>query len=190
MSRCCTVEWATAFATAHESEVPNNDDKRMDLNNNMIGRRLFLASPTSTPAQAQAALLDYKLLWVNSKKMNVTVGIDYLVYLEPLQTLTVFDDGPEYDDIYTVSIAGNVVGDTPAGGSRAFEFNQIPSGTHSISVDCKLDGTKWGCGFQIRLQGASTLPNGGSSTSQIVIQEGQAHSTSFSFPTMTNVRVN
>ncbi len=190
MSKCCGVEWATAFATAHESNIPNNDDKRMDLNNNMVGRRLFSSSPDSTPAAAQSALLDYKLLWINSQQKNVTVGVDYLVYLEPKQTLTVFDDGPVFDDIYTVSIAGNVVGDTPQGASRGFEFNQLPSGTHSLVVNCKLDGTKGGCGFEIKILGASTLPDGSANTSQIVIQQGGAHTTSFTFPTMQSVRTN
>lgn len=190
MSNCCGVEWATAFATAHESNIPNNDDKRMDLNNNMVGRRLFSSAPTSTPAAAQASLLDYKLLWINSQRKNVTVGVDYLVYLEPKQTLTVFDDGPVFDDIYTVSIAGNVVGDTPQGASREFEFSQLPSGTHSLNVNCKLDGTRGGCGFQIRLAGASLLPDGTANTTQIVIQQGQTHTTSFSFPTMQSARTN
>lgn len=190
MSKCCTVAWATAFATAHESETPNNDDKRMDLNNNMVGRRLFSGSPQSAPATAQAALLDYKLLWINSKQKNVTVGVDYLVYLDPAQAVTVFDDGPDYDDIYTVKIAGKVVGDTPAGGSKAFEFDQIASGDHAIDIICKLDGTKGGCGFEIHLQGALTLPSGASTTSQIVIQETQTHSTTMTFPTMKTVRTN
>ncbi|KQP12035.1 hypothetical protein ASF45_32015 [Pseudorhodoferax sp. Leaf265] len=190
MSKCCSVGWATAFATAHESSVANDDDKRMDLNNNMIGRRLFTSAPNSTPEAAQAALLNYKLLWVNRIRKNVTVGVDYLVYLEPSQTLTVFDDGPDYDDIYTVSIAGKAVGDTPQGASREFEFDQIPSGDHTLTVNCKLDGTKGGCGFQIRLKGALTLPGGSSNTSQLVIQEGETHSTTFNFPTMNDARTN
>lgn len=190
MSQCCTVAWATAFATAHESEVPNDDDKRMDLNNNMVGRRLFIKSPTSTPSEAQAALLDYKLLWINAKQKNVTVGIDYLVYLEPTQSVTVFDDGPVYDDIYDVLVAGINVGETPAGGSKAFEFNQIPSGDHTLDIACKLDGTNGGCGFQILLRGALTLPSGASSTSQIVIQQSQTHNTMLTFPTMKTARTN
>jgi hypothetical protein len=190
MSKCCTVEWATAFATAHESEVPNNDDKRMDLNNNMIGRRLFSGAPQSAPTDAQAALLDYKLLWINSKRKNVTVGVDYLVYLEPAQSATVFDDGPDYDDIYTVTIVGKNVGDTPAGGSKAFEFDQIPSGTHAMDINCKLDGTKGGCGFEIHLQGALTLPSGASTTSQIVIRQAETHSTTLTFPTMKTAKTN
>lgn len=190
MSKCCTVEWATAFATAHESATPNNDDKRMDLNNNMIGRRLFSRSPQSAPAQAQAALLNYKLLWINSKQKNVSVGVDYLVYLAPAQSATIFDDGPVYDDIYTITIAEKNVGDTPAGGSKAFEFDQISSGTHPINIQCKLDGTKGGCGFEIHLQGASTLPSGAATTPQIVIQETQTHNTSITFPTMQDVKTN
>jgi len=190
MSKCCTVEWATAFATAHESEVPNNDDKRMDLNNNMVGRRLFSKSPHAAAADAQAALLDYKLLWINSKLKNVTVGVDYLVYLEPAQSVTVFDDGPDYDDIYTIGIAGKKVGDTPAGGSQAFQFDQIPSGSHALDINCKLDGTKGGCGFEIHLQGALTLPTGAATTSQIVIQEGETHATTMTFPTMKTARTN
>lgn len=190
MSNCCGVPWATAFATAHESAIPNNDDKRMDLNNNMIGRRLFSSSPNLTPADAQTELLNYKLLWVNSKQKNVTVGIDYLVYLEPMQTLTVFDDGPEYDDIYIVSVDGKVLGETPQGKSREFEFDQMPSGTHALDIYCKVDGTLGGCGFQIKFVGASTLPGGKNNTSQIIIQQGQTHSTSFTFPTMQSARIN
>lgn len=190
MSKCCTVAWATAFATAHESDGPNNDDKRMDLNNNMVGRRLFSGSPQSTPVQAQAAILGYKLLWINSKQKNVTVGVDYLVYLAPVQSVTVFDDGPVYDDIYTLTIAGRNVGDTPAGGSKAFELDQIPSGTHAMDINCKVDGTKGGCGFEIHLQGALTLPSGATTTSQIVIQQGETHSTSILFPTMETAKTN
>lgn len=188
MSKCCTVEWATAFATAHESEVPNNDDKRMDLNNNMVGRRLYASAPQSTHEAAQAALLDYKLLWINSRLKNVTVGVDYLVYLQPLQSMTFFDDGPEYDDIYTLAIAGKVVGETPAGGSKAFEFDQLVSGEHAADIHCKLDGTKGGCGFQIRLTGALRLPSGEASTQQIVIQETGSHATRLMFPTMKTAK--
>ena len=184
MSKCCTVEWATAFATAHESEVPNNDDKRMDLNNNMVGRRLYASAPQSTPEAAQAALLDYKLLWINPDLKNVTVGVDYLVYLKPVQSMTVFDDGPEYDDVYTLAFAGKPVGDTPAGGSKAFEFDQLVSGEHAADIRCKLDGTKGGCGFQIRLTGALRLPSGEASTQQIVIEENDSHATRLAFPTM------
>jgi len=185
------VEWATAFATAHESQVPNNDDKRMDLNNNMVGRRVFLKAPDATPAQAQDTLLDYPLLWVNSTLKNVTVGVDYLVYLDPAQTVTVFDDGPDYDDIYTVSIGGKVLGDTPAGASRAFEFDQLPSGKHKLDIFCKLDGTRGGCGFQIRIKGASTLvSNNRQNTSQIIIQQGGNHQDEFEFPTMRKAREN
>lgn len=106
----------------------------MDLNNNMVGRRLYASSPEASAAQAQSALLDHPLLWVNSRLKNVTVGIDRLVYLEPKQTLTVFDDGPVFDDIYTVGFQGNVLGDTPAGASRKFEFDQLPSGSHPLSI--------------------------------------------------------
>lgn len=117
----------------------------------------------------------------------MTVGIDYLFCLEPTETLTAFDDGPSYDDIYTVSITDKVVGDTPAGASRAFEFDQISSGTHPVDVFCKLDGTQGGCGFQIKLQGASQPPDGSKGTSQIVIQQGGTHSNALEFPTMKTV---
>jgi hypothetical protein len=190
MSKCCTVEWATAFATAHESQVPNNDDKRMDLNNNMVGRRLYSSAPQSTPTAAQSALLNNKLLYINSKQKNVTVGVGYLVYLEPVQSVTVFDDGPEYDDIYTLTIAGKNIGDTPAGGSRAFEFDQVASGTHALDIRCKLDGTKGGCGFEIHLTGALTLPSGANTTSQIVIRETETHSAAMIFPTMADAKIN
>jgi len=85
MSDCCTVEWATDFATAHESEGANDDDKRMDLNNNNIGRRIYSAADSATATEAHASLLQYNLLWINSDTKNVTVGVDYHVYLEPKQ---------------------------------------------------------------------------------------------------------
>jgi len=189
ISKCCTVEWATAITTAHESQAANNDDKRMDLNNNMIGRRLYTAAPNRTPAEAQAALLDYKLLWINSAMKNVTVGVDYLVYLAPKQNMTVYDDGPSYDDIYTVSFNGTVLGDTPSGASRKFEFDQLPSGNHQLNIFCKTDGTQGGCGFAILTEGASRLSNGQKSTPQIIIRESGTHTEAVSFATMQTLRV-
>lgn|GEM_PF-2318221 len=190
MSQCCGVQWAKAFATAHESEVPNNDDKRMDLNNNLIGRRLFTAAPAATADQAQSALLDYKLLWINSQLENVTVGIDYLVYLEPIQTMTVFDDGPEYDDIYELSVNEDNLGETPAGGSQVFEFDQMPSSDHSFGIYCQLDGTKGGCGFQIILYGALLLSTGSQQSPQIIIDESMTFYNLMTFPTMQASREN
>jgi len=189
MSECCSVKWAKAFATAHESETPNNDDRRMDLNNNIIGRRLY-SSGTTSASDAQSSLLDYNLLWINSTTKNVTVGVDYLVYLEPKQSMKVFDDGPEFDDIYTISIDGNELGDTPEGGSRDFNFNQIPSGDYPLSIFCKLDGTMGGCGFEIILTGASILSTGMQQTPQIVIQESETHTDTLTFPTMNSARTN
>ena len=187
MSKCCSVEWARAFANAHESQTPNNDDKRMDLNNNMIGRRVFVSNSSTSEAEAQTVLLDYKLLWLNEEQKNVVVGIDYLVYLCPMQSLTVFDDGPEFDDIYEIIWDERVLGTTPQGGSRAFEFSQIASDTYSLDIHCTLDGTKGGCGFQIILEGAMRLSSGQSQSSQIIINESAVHSIQITFPTM-NVR--
>ncbi len=189
MSECCTVEWATAFGTAHESEEPDSANRDMDLNNNMLGRRLFTANPTAAAAAAQDALLDYNVAWVNEKKKKVTIGIDYLVYLSPAQTLTVFDDGPSFDDIYVVSLEGKVLGETPAGSSQKFEFDQIYSGDRPLDIFCKLDGTQGGCGFEIILDGAMKLPNGSQSTPQIVIQQGQTHATTVKFPKLRDERL-
>lgn len=187
MSKCCSVEWARALSNAHESQTPNNDDKRMDLNNNMIGRRLFLDNISASEVEAQTALLDYQLLWLNEKQKNVLVGIDYLVYLSPEQSLTVFDDGPHFDDIYEIIWDGRVLGTTPQGGSKAFQFSQISSDTYSLDIHCTLDGTKGGCGFQIILQGAMRLSSGQSRTSQIVIMESDVHRNQVTFPVM-NIR--
>jgi hypothetical protein len=189
MSASCGVEWATAFATAHESGEEETNDKRMDLSNNMIGRRVFRASPDATPAQAQEALLDYKVLYVHEQKGRVTVGVDYLVYLQPVQKISVFDDGPEFDDVYTVSVSGQSLGQTPIGSSRSFEFHQIPSAEHPLDVVCDLDGTKGGCGFQVLLDGASTLPDGTSSTAKILLSQGDTFSSRFTFPNMRASRV-
>jgi len=190
MSDCCTVEWATAFATAHESANANDDDKRMDLNNNMIGRRVYSAASSATATEAQASSLQYDLLWVNSDTKNVTVGVDYLVYLEPQQKMQVFDDGPEFDDIYTITLNNETLGDTPAGGSRDYNFDQLLSGAFPLSIFCKLDGTEGGCGFQIVLSGASILTTGMQTTSQIVIQEDETHNDTLTFPNMNDARVN
>ncbi len=189
MSDCCSVEWARAFATAHESPNPNNDDKRMDLNNNMIGRRVFASNPSASGFQAQTILLNYNLLWLNEVQKNVVVGINYLVYLRPMQSLTVFDDGPSFDDIYEIMFGGKVLGTTPKGGSRAFEFSQIPSGTYNLGIRCQLDGTKGGCGFQIILKGAMRLSSGQSQTPQIVIQESETHRDQLIFPNMNARRI-
>jgi hypothetical protein len=183
MSQCCTVQWAASFATAHESNGVDNNDQRMDLNNNLIGRNLFAKMPSASPADAQAALLDYPVLWVNSTKKNVVVGADYLVYLTPMQQVTVADNGPVYDDIFTITLDGKVVGDTPAGSGTSFEFDQIASGTHSLISTCKLDGTKGGCGFSVTFAGASSMANNLKILNG-VIQQGGSQTISFTFPTM------
>jgi hypothetical protein len=190
MSDCCGVQWAIAFGTAHESETPNNDDKRMDLNNNIIGRKVYSSAPDSSPSEAQSSLLNYDLLWVNPESNNVRAGVDYLVYLEPMQSITVFDDGPSFDDIYTINIDGNDLGDTPAGGSRDFNFKLLPSGDYPLSITCVLDGTQGGCGFEIILSGASILSTGMQQTPQIVIQELDTHTDTITFPKMINARLN
>lgn len=189
MSECCSIEWAIAFANAHESTTPNNDDRRMDLNNNMIGRRIYANNKSATAAEAQSALLNYPLLWINESQRNARVGIDYLIYLHPEQSLTVFDDGPSYDDIYDINLNGIHLGTTPAGGSQAFKFSQLVSGEYDLSVFCKLDGTKGGCGFQILLDGGLRLGSGQKQTPQIVIQESTTHPAKLKFPTMNELRI-
>jgi len=189
MCECCSIDWARAFANAHESETPNNDDKRMDLNNNMIGRRIYSDDPSASSGKAQKIILDYKLLWVNEEQKNIKVGIDYLIYLSPNQSLTVFDDGPVYDDIYEITFNGEVIGTTPKGGSKAFEFNQMPSGTFDMDIRCVEDGTNGGCGFKIIFDGAMTLSSGESRTSQIIIQESQIHNDQATFPVMTDKKI-
>jgi hypothetical protein len=189
MSACCTVEWATAFATAHESEGADGADRDMDLNNNMVGRRLFRANPTATAASAQDSLLDYNVVWVNQNKKKVDIGIDYLVYLSPAQTLTVFDDGPSFDDIYDVSLDKKLLGTTPAGSSQKFEFDQLYSGELPLDILCQLDGTKGGCGFEIIIEGALKLPDGKQATSQIVTQQSQNYATTVKFPKIRDERL-
>jgi hypothetical protein len=188
MSAACSVEWARAFATAHESGSPNDDERRMDLNNNIIGRRVYAGNPSASETDAQMVLLEYKLLWSNEQQKNVTVGIDYLVYLSPMHSLTVWDDGPSYDDIYDITYDGKLLGTTPAGGSKAFEFSQIPSGTYGLDIKCMLDGTQGGCGFQIKLEGALQLSSGLSQTPQIVIQESTSHGDKLTLPTLKEKR--
>lgn len=41
LSKRCSSWWAEAYATAHESETRDGDDKTMDLSNNAAGRRIF-----------------------------------------------------------------------------------------------------------------------------------------------------
>lgn len=188
MCKSSSIEWATAFGNAHEGSSPNDDDTRMDLNNNMVGRRIFSSNPSASEQQAQSTLLNHKLLWLNQIQKNVIVGIDYLVYLVPLQSLTVFDDGPDFDDIFNISWDGGLLGTTPAGGSRAFEFSQIASGTYNLNINCTLDGTKGGCGFQIIFKGAINLSSGQSQSPQIVIEESNSHVDKVTFPTLNEKR--
>ncbi len=189
MSQCCGTDWATAFATAHESEEANNDDKRMDLNNNIIGRRLFTSNPKASALEAQTALLDYRLLWINSKQKNVTVDVPYLVYLEPKQSIKIFDNGPEYDDIYTIYLNAREIGETPQGSGKEFEFDQMTSGEHNLDIKCKLDGTKGGCGLEINTFGALTLPSGAKNASA-VIEQSLSYYTKLTFPTIKDAKIN
>lgn len=72
------VTWAEQYTTAHESES-GGDDKAMDLNNNQVGRNVYLATPSASEDQLAAILYVYPKVLVSSA---ASMSPAYLVYLQ------------------------------------------------------------------------------------------------------------
>lgn len=181
MAYCCGVEWAEDFANAHESETPAGDDKTMDLNNNEVGRRLYQGSPDLTEAAAQLALRQHA---ASCMETEVTLNTARLVYIQPCPTLMVGDNGPDFDDVFQVSLDGELLGITPAGGYQTFITSDVRTGVHPLTVRCEVDGTAGGCGYDVRLAHGLLLGDGTTTTPQLVMEQGEELTIDVHAPTL------
>lgn len=93
-------------------------------------------------------------------------------------SITVRDRGPDFDDVFAVSINGVQVCVTDPGGSNTcgIESNLLPShSTVTLTITCLLDGTQGGGGYEIVLANGLTFDDG-STTMDGVISEGSSAS--------------
>ncbi|HYH81121.1 MAG TPA: hypothetical protein VEX86_15065 [Longimicrobium sp.] len=181
MAKTFSVEWAREWATAHESETPEGNQKNMELNNNEVGRNLVSNNPTLDAAALAEKIKAYPVACVSS---SATINTAQLIYIRDCPTIRVFDDGPEYDDIFEVTLGATVLGVTPAGGGTTFQTNGLVSGTYPLRVRCTLDGTQGGCGFEVRLARGLTFPGGSTGTAQLSMNQGGTVTLSVVAPTL------
>jgi len=180
------VEWARDWATAHESETPAGSIRTMDLNNNEVGRMLFSANPQASAATLAGLIKGYPLACMRE---NATFDSSRLLYVEDCPTVEVYDDGPDFDDVYEVTLGSTALGTTPSGGTRTFEMSNLISGTHALAVKCTVDGTHGGCGFRVRLaRGLTFAGSGATTTPQQVVAQGASRSFSLVAPTLEQIR--
>lgn len=182
LSKALDVAWAEIYTTAHESTSPNDDDTRMDLNNNAVGRAVFNRFPDASATQARADIQSIDLEYVNEDSANVEFDPNRLVYLLPKQTLVLFDDGPSFDDVFGFSVDGNASENTALGGSKTYDFIRVGSGTHTIEITCIEDNTSEGCGFKYAITGAFINSTGRKEAGQIIIEKGETYTDVFTFP--------
>jgi len=189
LSDCCSIAWAEAFTNAHETTIINDDDRRMDLHNNGVGRKVYSWNPAGSAAEARATIMGLDVRFVNEKLTNVEVdsSSSRLGYLRPFQTFTLFDDGPSFDDVYGIKFNGNPSDSTPVGGSTTYEFISIDSGINRIEITCEQDSTEKGCGFKYKISGALYDSTGSKDTEQIIIEQGETYTDFFTFPLLNEV---
>ncbi|HEU4562941.1 MAG TPA: hypothetical protein VFS20_34235 [Longimicrobium sp.] len=185
MAQAFGLEWANAFATAHESTTPAGSIRTMDLNNNEVGRKLFAANSSASASALAALIKAYPLACMST---NAPFDSSRLLYVEDCPTVRVFDDGPDFDDVFEVSLGLEVLGTTPKGGGHTWETSNLVSGTHNLHVKCLVDGTNGGCGFKVILQKGLTFTNGTTSTPQQVVSKGATGTLAVIAPTLEQIR--
>jgi hypothetical protein len=157
----------------------------MDLNNNEVGRNIFLANPGATAA-AMAGLI--KSHAVACQRENTSFDPSRLVYVKDCPTIEVFDDGPDFDDTYAVTLGSKSLGTTPSGGGRKFETSNLVTGIHALLVQCTVDGTRGGCGFKVRLEKGLTFGGTITITTQQVVSQGASSTFSITAPNLEQLR--
>lgn len=182
MAKCCGVAWARDFATAHESTTPSGDAKTMDLNNNAIGRAIYTANSSLSDAALADKIKAYPLSCVDE---GVTANASRIVYIEKCPVIRVYDDGPDFDDVYEVRLGSAALGTTPEGGGTPFTTSDVVSGEHALSVRCTLDGTQGGCGFKVELQQGIQFTDKTTVTPQQVVQQGGSLTLTIIYPTLS-----
>lgn len=93
-------------------------------------------------------------------------------------SITVGDNGPSPDDIFTVSLDGNLLGTTDKGGTGGFRASNLVPGTHSLTIKCVDDG--WGgadvCTLGVILRDGLTFAGGATSLSdQLYLNESKSY---------------
>ncbi|WP_225412036.1 DUF6973 domain-containing protein [Stigmatella hybrida] len=156
MAKCCGLQWAQDFATAHES-AETNDESAMDLNNNQVGRSIYSSDPGASDDKHVQLIMDFSASCMSS---GVTQDPARLVYIKTCPSITVLDYGPSFDDVAEVVLDGTNMGVTPPGGERVFETKDLRTGNHSLSVTCTVDGTHGRCGITVALSEGLTFSDG------------------------------
>jgi hypothetical protein len=182
MAKCCGVAWARDFANAHESNTSAGDALTMDLNNNAIGRAIYAANSSLSDAGLADKIKAYPVSCVDE---GVTANAARIVYIEKCPIIRVYDDGPDFDDVYEVRLGSTTLGTTPKGSGTLFTTSDVVSGEHPLAVRCTLDGTQGGCGFKVELQQGIQFTDKTTATPQQVVQQGGSLTLAIVYPTLS-----
>lgn len=157
MAKCCGLEWARDFATAHESKRSSYlDDEKMDLNNNEVGRNIFSSAPGASDAEHVQMIKDFSASCMRS---DVTHDPSRLVYMTPCPQIGIQQS---YDGVVEVAVDGTRLGAIPEFGTGGFETKDLRTGTHALTLTCAKGGTvRSGCLFAVSLSiGGFTFEDG------------------------------
>jgi hypothetical protein len=168
MAKCCGLDWARDFATAHESESYSKlDDVKMDLNNNEVGRNIFSSAPEAWDAEHVQMIKDFSTSCMSS---GVTHDPTRLVYMLPCPSVAIQQS---YDGIVEVVVDGTSLGVVPEFGSRGFGTKDLRTGTHALTLTCTKGGTFGpGCQFAVTLSIGMLTFEDGSFVKLLVLGEG------------------
>ncbi|MFY0582502.1 DUF6973 domain-containing protein [Cystobacter fuscus] len=148
MAKCCGLDWARDFATAHESESPFRDDVTMDLNNNEVGRTIYSSAPEASDGEHIQLLEDFATSCMNS---DVTYDPSRLVYRLPCPSIrTQFTSEPS--GAIDVILDGTRLGTLSATTFfMDFQMKDFRTGTHALTLTCVNKGKNDGCRIAVTL---------------------------------------
>ena len=118
MLKITNKEFAEEFSTAHESESPNADAKKMDLHNNNIGRKIAEKYPTATSDQLRQLISETKFYYLDKSTDAIPAAAsDALVYFKAKRkfdgtftgTFTNPDSGGPWTATYDFNQCGDVI---------------------------------------------------------------------------------
>jgi hypothetical protein len=149
MAKCCGLEWARDFATAHESESPpTRDDTKMDLNNNEAGRNIYSRAPGASDAEHIQMIKDFP---GSCMRPGVTHDPSRLVYLQPCPVIRAQYAG-EPSGAIDVLLDGTRLGTlSTTTFFMDFRMNDLRTGAHALTLSCISKGKHDACAVAVTL---------------------------------------
>lgn len=78
LSKYISISWAEKYTNAHESASPDGLEKRMDLNNNVVGRGIYMANRSKSETELSSTVKSFRYVYVTLINASYT----YLVYIK------------------------------------------------------------------------------------------------------------